>query len=292
MNKIIVIVGPTGVGKTKLSISLAKYFDGEIINGDSMQIYKDLNVGTAKIMEEEKQGVIHHLFDIKKVDEDYTVYDYQQDGRLVIEGIINRNKTPIIVGGTGLYIKALLYDYNFEKETINNKYINLSNEEIFNKLKKYNPMIDIHINNRKRLVRSINRYENNNDNSEKGNVLLYDAVFIGLTIDRNILYEIINNRVDKMINEGLIDEVKILYDKNIRSKAVMTGIGYKELYQYFDKEISLEEAIALIKKNTRHYAKRQYTWFNNKMNINWFEFDREDFNNTINNIIKYIKEQL
>lgn len=292
MRKIIVIVGPTGVGKTKLSIDLAKHFNGEVINADSMQVYKDLDIGTAKISEEEKEGIKHHLFDIKKVTDDYSVYDYQNDGRLVLSNFPN-DKTPIIVGGTGLYIKALLYDYSFGENIETYDLSHLTNQEIYDEIKKYEDNIDIHINNRKRLERRLNMYLNKAVNNEKkGNNLLYDTIFIGLTTNRGKLYDIINNRVDKMIVAGLIDEVKTLYNKSIRSKAIETGIGYKELYRYFDKEISLEEAINLIKLNSRHYAKRQYTWFNNQMNIKWFDVDFDDFDNTVKEVIKYIEKSL
>ena len=292
MKKIIVITGPTGVGKTKMSIELAKHFNGEIINADSMQVYEGLDIGTAKISEEEKMGIPHHLFDIKKVEEDYSVYDYQNDGRKILDNF-DENKTPIIVGGTGLYIKALLYDYNFYNNEEKFDLSHLTNQELLDELKKYNKNIDIHINNRKRLERRLNIYMNKKEETEKkGNNLLYDAVFIGLTTEREKLYDIINDRVDKMIAAGLIDEVKALHTKNIRSKSVMTGIGYKELYKYFDGEISLDEAIDLIKKNSRRYAKRQYTWFNHQMNITWFDVNFNDFDKTVKEVISYIEKGL
>lgn len=290
MKKIIVITGPTGVGKTKLSIELAKHFDGEVINADSMQVYKDLNIGTAKISDEEKEGIEHHLFDIKEVDEDYSVYDYQRDGREILDNF-SEDKTPIIVGGTGLYIKALLYDYEFYNNEEKYDLSHLTNKELLDEIKKYNSNVDIHINNRKRLERRLNIYLNNQSETDKsGDKLLYDVIFIGLTTDRKKLYDIINKRVDKMISDGLIDEVKAIYQKDIRSKAMMTGIGYKELYKYFDDEISLEEAIDLIKKNSRHYAKRQYTWFNNQMNITWFDVNFNNFDRTVEEVIDYIEK--
>jgi tRNA dimethylallyltransferase len=293
MSKIIVIVGPTGVGKTKLSIELAKHFNGEIINADSIQIYKELNIGTAKIKEEEKCSIKHYLFDIKNPIEDYSVYDYQKDGRKVIDEILDNNKTPIIVGGTGLYIKALLYDYQFEEEdNDNNEYLNYTDEELYQSLINIDQNTDIHPNNRKRIIRALNYYNKTNkliSEKDKTSKLLYDVIFIGLTTNREELYFIINNRVDKMIKEGLVEEAKALYDKNIHSKALSTAIGYKELYQYFDGKISLEEAIDLIKKNSRHYAKRQYTWFNHQMNINWFNVNIDNFKNTIDEVIEYIK---
>lgn len=281
---ILCIVGPTGVGKTKLSIELAKRYNGIVVNADSMQVYKELNIGTAKVTENEKENIKHFLFDIKEPTEMYTVYDYQKDLRNIIDN--NKDKNIIIVGGTGLYIKAGLYNYVFETENdINNTYDNLTNEELYNLVLIKDPNTFIHINNRKRMIRFLNKKETIKDKDK----LLYSVKFIGLTTSREILYDRINKRVDDMIKNGLIEEVKSLYDKNIRSKAIMTGIGYKELYDYFDGNISLEDAINLIKQRSRHYAKRQYTWFNNQMDIKWFDVDFDDFNNTINEVINYIK---
>jgi len=282
---IVCIVGPTGVGKTKLSVELAKYLNAYIVNADSMQVYKELNIGTAKVTEEEKEGIPHLLFDIKEPHEMYTVYDYQKDLREILDKNIDKN--IIIVGGTGLYIKAGLYNYIFEDEVNdNNLYNDLSNEELYNLVLKKDKNTDIHINNRKRMVRFLNRKEVIHDKDK----LLYDVKFIGLTTSREELYKRINLRVDKMINSGLLEEVKKLYDKNIRSKSIMTGIGYKELYQYFDGEVSLEESIELIKKRSRKYAKRQYTWFNNQMKVKWFNVDFNNFTNTVNSVIEYIKQ--
>jgi len=289
MKNIIVITGPTGVGKTKMSIELAKRIDAEIINADSMQVYKDLNIGTAKITEKEKEGIPHHLFDIVEPTNMYTVYDYQKDARDIINDVLSRGKKVIIVGGTGLYIKALLYDYKFIKEDKTYDFSKMSNEEILDKINSYNLDINLHINNRKRLERVLTKLYNNNMQAEKTDTVLYDFVAIGLTTTRDNLYKIIDNRVDKMIEDGLIDEVEELYKKNIHSKAINTGIGYKELYKYFDKEISLDEAISLIKKNSRHYAKRQYTFFNNQMNIKWFNTNYEDFSLTVEEVYNYIK---
>lgn len=286
---IIVIIGPTGVGKTKLSIELAKKYKAEIINADSMQVYKDLDIATAKITEKEKENIPHHLFDICDKEELYTVYDYQRDCRSKIQELRDKNKNIIIVGGTGLYIKAALYDYRFKEEDYLDNYDNLSNNEILDKIKKYDKNIDIHINNRKRLVRLLNKYEKNLIEEKTGNNRLYDFKIIGLTTNRENLYQKINNRVDKMIKDGLLEEAKELYDNNINSKAIQTGIGYKELYKYFANEISYEEAIDLIRKNSRHYAKRQYTFFNNQFdNIKWFETDYNNFNNTVGEVINYL----
>lgn len=286
-SKIIVIVGPTGVGKTSLSLSLAKNYNAEIINIDAMQIYKEMNIGTAKIMD--TKGIPHHLLSIRSVSEPYSVYEYQKDARKILDEFIKNNKNVIIVGGSGLYVKALLYDYKFNVENDNNQYDNLSNEDIYTEIKKLNNEVDIHINNRKRLVRMLNKLKNNNKLDNNGDTLLYDNVyFIGLSTDRTTLYKRIDERVDEMVKEGLIEEVKSLYDKNINTIPINTAIGYKELYKYFDSKISKEDAIDLIKKNSRHYAKRQYTWFNNKMNIKWFDVDFNNFENTIKEVIKYI----
>ncbi len=288
---IIVITGPTGVGKTKLSIALAKLLAGEVINADSMQVYKDLNIGTAKIKEEEKEGIKHHLFDICELDHDYNIFEYQKDCRKKIKEIFKRGKTPILVGGSGLYIKAALFDYNFQEETIKDDYEDLSNEEILNKIKEFNPECSIHINNRKRLVRELNKCRNNNLANKNGNKLLYKAIFIGLTTSREELYQIINRRVDKMIHKGLIQEVEELYKKKIWTKAIQTAIGYKELYKYFDQEITKEEAIELIKKNSRNYAKRQYTFLHHQISVNWFLVNFNNFKETISEIHKFIKNE-
>ncbi|MBE6160287.1 MAG: tRNA (adenosine(37)-N6)-dimethylallyltransferase MiaA [Lactobacillales bacterium] len=289
--KVICIVGPTGVGKTKLSIELAKVYNGEIINADSTQVYKGLDIATAKVTEEEKENIKHHLFDIKEITEDYTVYDYQRDARSKIEELIKNDKTPILVGGTGLYIKACLYDYKFEEETIKQDYSNYTNEELYKKLLSIDPNTEIHVNNRKRVERALDYYYSNNEaisSKEKTDKLLYDVVFIGLTTDRENLYDRINKRVDIMVNNGLLIEAKKIYDTNIKTKAVLTPIGYKELFPYFEKESNLEECLELIKQRSRRYAKKQYTWFNNQMKINWFNTNYEDFNKTVEEIKKFI----
>ena len=290
---VIVITGPTAVGKTKMSVELAKRLNGEIINADSTQVFKELNIATAKIKEEEKENIIHHLFDIKEINENYTVYDYQKDARILIEDILKRGKVPILVGGTGLYIKACLYDYKFDDEIKINEYEELTNEEIYNKLINIDKDINIHINNRKRLVRALNYYESTGklfSEKEKTDKILYDTIFIGLTTDRDILYDRINKRVDVMVEEGLLEEAKYIYDSNIRTKAIMTPIGYKELFPYFENKKTKKECLDLIKQNSRKYAKRQYTWFNNQMNIKWFDVDFNNFNNTIDEVYNYIKK--
>ena len=290
---VICIVGPTGVGKTKLSIELAKKLNGEIINADSTQVYKELDIATAKVTEEEKEGIPHHVFDIKEITEDYTAYDYQKDCRLKIEEITKKGKTPILVGGTGLYIKAALYDYKFDTESNFNNYDEYSTEELYEMLKKVDPNTDIHPNNRKRIIRSLNYYNNTNkplSSKEKTDKLLYDVIFIGLTTDRDILYDRINKRVDVMLKDGLLDEAKKIYESNIRTKAIMTPIGYKELFPYFENKISLDEALDKIRQDSRRYAKRQYTWNKHQINVNWFNVDFNNFNNTVNQILNFIDE--
>lgn len=291
--KIIVIVGPTGVGKTKLSIELAKRLNGEVINADSTQVYRTLDIATAKVTESEKEGILHHLFDIKDINEDYTVYDYQKDSREIIDDIISRGKTPIMVGGTGLYIKASLYDYKFDKEENTYNFSNYSIDELYNKLISIDPNTSIHKNNRKRIERALSYYYNNNEvlsSKEKTDKLLYDTIFIGLTCDRETLYKRINDRVDIMLKNGLLEEAKKIYDTGIRSKAVMTPIGYKELFEYFDGNMSLSDSIDLIKKRSRNYAKRQYTWNNHQIDVNWFDVDFNDFTNTVNQVINFINK--
>ena len=280
---ILAIVGPTGVGKTKLSIELAKKYDAIIINCDAMQVYKGLDIGTAKVTDQEKENIPHYLFDIKEVSEEYTVYDYQKDARKIIEE--NKDKNIIFVGGTGLYLKAALYDYRFTEEETKTNFENYSNEELYKMVLEKDPNTEIHPNNRVRLERFLNKELLTHPEPVK----LYEHKLIGLTTDRENLYSIINHRVDEMINNGLIEEVKEFYDKGIRSKPLTGGIGYKELYEYFDGKTTLEEAIEKIKQNSRHYAKRQYTFFNNQLDVKWFKTDYNNFNNTINEVIDYIE---
>lgn len=286
---VIVVTGPTATGKSELGIYLAKKINGEIINCDSTQIYKGMEICTNKV--KDTSGITHHLFNEFELDRDYTVFDFQRDSRRIIDDILRRGKVPILVGGTGLYIKACLYDYQFE-DRINNDYSDKSDNEVYEMLLKVDPNTNIHKNNRKRVISALNYYKaNNKPYSEKGKTdkILYDTMFIGLTTDREKLYERINDRVDKMIDEGLIEEARDLYGKNIRTKAVMTPIGYKELFDYFDGKISLDEAINLIKSKSRRYAKRQYTWFRNQMDLKWFNVDFDNFNNTCEEVLQFIK---
>lgn len=288
---ILAIVGPTGVGKTKLSIELAKIYNGEIINADSMQIYEGLDVGTAKVTKEEMKGIPHHLLSIKKVEEDYTVFDYQKDARKKIEEIKAKRKIPIFVGGTGYYLKAALYDYQFVEEENSDtlKYEELTNAELIEKIDAFEYGIVYDKSNRKRLIRLLSRLENGDVPTKNDFSLLYeDVIFIGLTTDRETLYEKINERFLKML-VPLIDEVKPYCIENIKTKPLMTGIGYKEFYPFFDNTKTLKEVVEECQKNSRNYAKRQYTWFQNQMDIEWFTVNYNDFRKTIQDVVEYIE---
>lgn len=289
MQDIIVIIGPTGVGKTKLSIELAKKLDAEIINGDSVAVYKKLDIGSAKPTVAERENIPHHLIDIKDVEEEYSVYDYQQDVRRLITEITNRNKRVIIVGGTGLYIKAALYDYEFTEGTTSKTYDHLSNEELLTELKKYTDDVSVHQNNRKRLIRLLNKYENNEVISNKKDNLLYPCKVIGLTTSRDYLYERINKRVDIMIKNGLLDEINSLKDNYHNSRILNSGIGYKEFSAYLFNNQSLEETIEQIKLDSRRYAKRQYTFFKHQFETNWFDVNFDNFTETINEVYNFVK---
>lgn len=278
----IFIMGPTGVGKTKLSVELAKLYDAYIINCDAVQVYKGLDIGSAKVTEEEKCGIKHFLFDIKNPDEEYSVKDYQTDLRNLFDKYSKKNL--IIVGGTGLYATAGAYDYRFNDEE-KKDYSNYSLVDLYKLAKEKDINCNIDKNNRIRLERFLQK----DLTSLVEPTLLYnDAIFIGLTTSRENLYKIINKRVDKMIDNGLVQEVKNLYTNYPKSKILKRAIGYKEIIDYLDNKITLEEAVDEIKKNSRHYAKRQYTWFNNKMDIKWFEVNFNYFNETIDNVKDYL----
>lgn len=291
MKPIIVIIGPTGVGKTKLSIELAKKLDAEIINGDSVAIYKKLDIGSAKPTILEQKEAPHHLIDIKEPTEKYSVYDYQQDVRNLISEISKRNKRIIIVGGTGLYIKAALYNYVFKEKTTSNSYNNLSNEDLINKLKQYTKEISIHKNNRKRLVRLLNKYENGEPITNEKDELLYPIQVVGLTADRELVYDRINKRVEKMLEEGLLDEVLSLKNLYATSQVLNTAIGYKEFTDYFKDMKTLKEVIEQIKLDSRHYAKRQYTFFKHQFPTNWYDVNFNNFDETISHIYEDIKKE-
>ena len=265
---IVVIAGPTGVGKSKIAIELAKKLDAEIISADAFQVYKYMNIGTAKVTEDETENIKHHMIDVYDVDLNIDVKRYQEDARKILNSLLLKNKNIIICGGTGLYIKALLYDYKFQEETLNNKYDNISLEEL-QKLLPKDSLVDK--NNKRRVVRFLEKLDNG-IKSEKSNKL-YDFYMIGLTKDREEIYNKINLRVDEMIKEGLIDEVKNLYAKYKNARSINSAIGYKEIILYLKNKISLEEAIEKIKINTRRYAKRQYTFFNNQFDTKWIKKD-------------------
>lgn len=289
-SKIILIVGPTATGKTKLSIELAKMYNAVIINADSTAIYKEPLIATAKVNEEEKEGIDHYMIDLVSLNDDYTLYDYQRDARKLLDKFINENRNVIIVGGSGLYVKALLYDYALEEtKTKKVDYSMYSNIELKNMADKIDKNNNIHINNRHRLERYITYY------NETGNTIVktdninhkkYDFISIGLTSPREELYKRINNRVEVMFNSGLLEEAKRLFNHNYKNYTNI--IGYRELYKYFNNEISLAASTELIKQNTRKYAKRQFTWFNNQMkDITWFDVNYNDFNKTIEEVKRY-----
>lgn len=280
---IICLTGPTGVGKTKLSIMLAQKYNAIIINADATQIYQELNIGSSKITSTEMQGIKHYLIDIKNPNEDYSVYDFQKDARKIIND--NPNRNIIVVGGTGLYLKSLFYDYQFMPQKENN-YEQYSNEELYKLVNQKNPHHNIHPNNRRRLI----NYLNNDNQTFNKDELIYDnVIFIGLTLERSLLYELINKRVDSMVKAGLEEEVRTLFQKYPESKILRRAIGYKEMLMYFNQELNYSDAIDLIKKNTRHYVKRQYTWFNNQMHLNWFNVDINNFTNSYDEIICFIE---
>ena len=280
---IVVIVGPTGVGKTKMSIELAKYLDAPVINADAVQVYKGLDIGSAKITNREMAGVKHYLLDIKNIDEEYNVLEYQKDVREILKEY--KNKNVIICGGTGLYINAALMDYRFYEDESNETYEDYSNEELYELVLKKDKDSKIDKNNRVRMIRFLNKKV---VDMVEPKLLFPDTIFIGLTTNRNTLYDRINKRVDKMFADGLVAEVKALYAKNSNSKILNRAIGYKEIIAYLNGNITAEDAKELIKKNSRHYAKRQYTWFKNKMYVKWFDVNFQKFEETINNVKLYI----
>lgn len=286
MKKVIVLAGPTGVGKTALSIELAKRYNGEIISGDAYQCYKELSIGSAKIKEEEKQGIPHYLVDYVSYNEEYNVKIFQKKAREYIEDIVHRGKTPIICGGTGLYIKALLYDYVFEEEKQDEEYLaklsDMNNDDLYALLLQIDEKAceKIHKNNRQRVIRALMMAHDGTKKSERiekqKHELLYNAYIIGLTMDRDVLYDRINRRVEMMMDEGLLNEISgIVKSEETFSLQSMQGIGYKEWLGYYKQEESIEEVIAKIQKNSRNFAKRQYTWFNNQLDVHWFDLTKQ-----------------
>ncbi|EMY5508637.1 tRNA (adenosine(37)-N6)-dimethylallyltransferase MiaA [Bacillus wiedmannii] len=302
--KVAVIIGPTAVGKTKLSIDLAKALNGEIISGDSMQIYRTMDIGTAKVTKEEMDGIPHYMVDIKNPEESFSVAEFQERVRKHIREITERGKLPIIVGGTGLYIQSVLFDYQFTddagdtiyREQMEKLALERGVEYVHKKLQEVDPESAerIHANNVRRVIRALEIFhttgEKMSDQLEKQeNEILYDVSLIGLTMDREMLYDRINLRVDIMMDQGLLEEVEGLYNRGIRDCQSIQAIGYKEIYDYFEDRVSLEEAVSQLKTNSRRYAKRQLTWFRNKMDVTWFDVTGGE---KTSEILRYIEGKL
>lgn len=282
--KVVAIVGPTAVGKTSLSIDLAKRFNGEIISGDSMQVYRGLDIGTAKVTPEEMDGIPHHLINVRELDENYSVADFQVAARQTIQEITERGRLPIVVGGTGLYIQSLLWDYKLgsegepEDDTLRKSYEHFAekngNQALWERLQAVDSLAaeKIHFNNRKKMIRALEVFELTGHSilePKEQPKKLYDSFLIGLNTDRAILYQRINHRVDLMVEQGLLEEAKKLAETPDVQAA--QGIGYKELFPFFTGEMSLEAALEEVKLHSRRYAKRQLTWFRNRMSVHWFD---------------------
>ena len=302
MEKVIVVIGPTRVGKTKMGVALAKKLNGEVISGDSMQVYRQMDIGTAKVTIEEMEGVTHHCIDILDPKDQYSVHDFQQTVRKQITEITNRGHVPIIVGATGLYIKAALYDYTFSEmennhDEINKKYKDYTNEQLYAHLKQIDEESAkiLHFNNRRRVLRAIEIYEQTGQKksemiNEQEHICLYDAYFVGLTLPRELLYERINLRVDLMMKNGLQGEMESLIKQGLtRENQSMKAIGYKEWFDYFEGKCDLNEVSENIKKHSRQYAKRQYTWFKNQFDVHWYDVCLENFSKTIEEVSRDLK---
>jgi tRNA dimethylallyltransferase len=285
------IVGPTAVGKTRLSIELAKKLNGEIISGDAMQFYKGLDIGTAKATKAEQSQVKHHLLDILEPHESFSVAKYQAIVRDKISEIQNKNKLPILVGGSGLYIQSVVKNYLFKGKAHNKTslYEKMSLKELQSLLKEKNPLSYevVDLKNKRRVIRALEKKDEDIQNEVSN--YYNNALIIGLNMERSLLYVRINKRVYDMIDAGLFEEVRSLYKQNIQTQAIK-AIGYKEIYQYFEGLISKDEAIRLIQRNSRRYAKRQLTWFRNKLDVQWFESSVEDFSQTVDQAYNYIKK--
>jgi len=296
---VIVITGPTGVGKTKLSLKIAKHYETEIISGDSMQIYKTLDIGTAKVTKEEQSLIPHHMIDILSPQESFSVALYQKKVRSLIETFKANNKIPLIVGGTGFYIKSVLHDFNFEAahpdEAFLKEHESLDSETLYDKLNHLDLEAAkiIHPNNKKRIIQALYRAQNNvkRSNTLNAEKPLYDYCLIVLRRNRETLYQIINERVDQMIEQGLVEEAKTLY-RNHPSLTAKKAIGYKELFEYFKGNISLDEAIELIKRNTRRYAKRQFTYFYNQFEPNIIDVDNKPLETIQKEAVNIIENSL
>ncbi len=289
--EVYVIGGPTASGKSKLAVELAKKINGEIISADSMQIYKEMNIGTAKITKEEMQGIKHYLIDIVSPNERYSVSNFKNDAELAIEEILKKGKTPIIVGGTGLYIDSLIYGIEFQDEEIDTEYREKLNkiaeneglEKLYNQAKEIDPeaMKKISINDKKRIIRVLEIYHKTGKTKTEQEIesrkkeLKYNFKVFAIDMDREKLYSRIEKRVDMMVDEGLIDEVKGILEKYNQFPTAMQGLGYKETIEYLQNKISKEEMIEKIKKETRHYAKRQLTWFRKNKTTIWLDGEKE-----------------
>ena len=296
MKKVLVIAGPTASGKTSFSIELAKRLNTEIISGDSIQVYKGFDIGSGKVTEAEKEGVPHHLIDILEPGTQYSVKDFQKEARTLID---NSSKPMIIAGGTGLYLKACLYDYVFTDEEAsprNEKYDQYTNHELYEMLVERDPVQaeKIHENNRQRVLRSLTVLDNTGKRQseiidEQNHEPIYDFFIAGCTMARDELYERINLRVKMMIEKGLEQEVKGLLDKGITfGDPAMKGIGYREWADYFDGNLSITEVEALIARNSRRYAKRQYTWLNHQMPVHWFDpRNKEERSAMLDEMVKF-----
>lgn len=304
--KVLAIVGPTAVGKTSLGILLASKYNGEIISGDSLQVYRGLDIGTAKASKKEREATPHYLIDIRNIDENYSAADFQKEGRKLITEITERRKLPIIVGGTGLYIQSLLYDYTLgnNHEAFSNElrieldrfYQDYGAEQLWNILQQEDTIAakSIHPNNVRRVIRAIEVKRLTGEsivNTNSTPAPLYHHKLLGLTMPRNDLYNRINERVDIMMRTGLLEEAKILASH--RDKQCAQGIGYKELFPYFDGTASLEDATNAIKQNSRRYAKRQLTWFRNRMEVEWWDIVSQPDNIELidQEITKWLKEE-
>ena len=305
---LIILTGPTAVGKTKLSIALAKAVNGEIISADSMQVYKEMNIGTAKITKEEMQGVPHYLVDEFSPEEEFNVVKFKEYALKYMEEIYAKGKIPIIVGGTGFYIQALLYDVKFDPSEEDNHTYRGELEELaaskgatylHEMLREIDPKSAeaIHANNVKRVIRAIEFFHQNgypiseHNEEQRQNESPYNYAYFVLNDDRDILYQRIDARVDLMVEQGLVAEVQKLYDEGYDLSLVsMQGLGYKEIINYFEGEICLEEAIYRIKRDTRHFAKRQITWFKREREVIWV--NRQEFANEEDTILNYMLQQL
>lgn len=280
-----VIGGPTASGKSNLAVELAKRINGEIISADSMQIYKDMNIGTAKITLEEMQGINHYLIDFVSPDERYSVSSFKKDAEKAIEAILAKGKVPIIVGGTGLYIDSLILGIEFQDEKIDTKYRESLNkiaeeqglQKLYNMAQAIDPvaMKKISENDKKRIIRVLEIYhktgktKTEQELESRKSEIKYNYKVFAITMDRQVLYEKIEKRVDKMIEQGLIDEVQGILNKYQKFPTAMQGLGYKEVVEYLENKTTKEEMVEKIKKETRHYAKRQLTWFRKNKNIIW-----------------------